>query len=248
MNVSNYIQVLNHIKAHPELWDQGLYSGGKGRHDFIGWAAVFSGESFVDEAIWKVGAKWLGITAGEEDVLCIPHNTIEFFDQYLADYVRANPVSTVEQPTKEKTMVSGKRASNAFRLNVLADVSQVPAGRGRVAKLQEVATKHGISLSAVYHWVRRASGKTAYGRRRRASRAGLSALRERAAHARAALAEKRANGHAVQSVSAGGVGELLKQAYSQAQAEAKTAAEVLVTAQKRLQIARTALEALSGGK
>jgi hypothetical protein len=83
MNIKNCKKVLNHIKKHPETWDQGLYHCTT-RCCFAGHAQIFSGNKFSNSHAVLIDAMcYLDITIEEANYLFSPKRTIEDFDNFL---------------------------------------------------------------------------------------------------------------------------------------------------------------------
>ena len=89
MNKVNFARVLAHIKARPDLWDQGNYQSLTAHPDcprcFVGHAGLFGGyhpDSQLNQMIWETGAEFLCVTREEEDWLCASENTLAHFEAF----------------------------------------------------------------------------------------------------------------------------------------------------------------------
>lgn len=84
MNVERYKQVLAHIKAHPEEWDQENWEGVP--CCFAGHAQRFS-EAAGNRACFttrQVAKWWLKVSSNDADWLFNRERTIKDFEQFLA--------------------------------------------------------------------------------------------------------------------------------------------------------------------
>lgn len=84
MNRENFKKVLDHIKAHPESWDQGQWHSDCGTaHCFAGHAHIMSGNPMWGFA--NVSAmKYLGLTDSEASYLFGMDRKIEDFERVLS--------------------------------------------------------------------------------------------------------------------------------------------------------------------
>lgn len=91
MNIENFKLVLDHIKAHPETWDQEVWHCGT-HHCFAGWAQILSGVSLIEYATPQgedttpqVARKFLDVSQKEADYLFSARRTLWDFEAMLLD-------------------------------------------------------------------------------------------------------------------------------------------------------------------
>jgi hypothetical protein len=82
MNETNYRRVLEHIKAHPETWEQSNWHCGT-QHCIAGWSQIFAGKTPDDFTVRRDARQYLQISVLDADWLFAPHRTIADFDSFL---------------------------------------------------------------------------------------------------------------------------------------------------------------------
>lgn len=98
-------QTLDHIKAHPEEWNQGVWHCGTS-HCFAGLVEVFTtGEDVSSESTWDVAEQALGLTTAEAVLLFDAYNT-------LADLEET--VDSLFGPRQDALFKTGFYRANAY--------------------------------------------------------------------------------------------------------------------------------------
>jgi len=84
MNKENLKAVIDHIKAHPETWDQQTYHCGS-THCLAGHAQIMSGMPENNNCAHRDAREWLGLSDDEADRLFNGNNTIPDLEEFIAN-------------------------------------------------------------------------------------------------------------------------------------------------------------------
>jgi hypothetical protein len=85
MNIANFQLVLNHIKAHPETWDQREWHCDT-THCFAGHAQILAGKP-IDDLAHHDAMEFLDLTIEQAHYLFYKAKRIEDFERFLADAI-----------------------------------------------------------------------------------------------------------------------------------------------------------------
>lgn len=90
-NAALAYKTLDHIKAHPEEWDQTMWHC-KTTHCFGGLVEIFvTGEDMDRESTWDVAAEALGITVVEAAMLFDSENTLMDLEKIIKRIFGSRP-------------------------------------------------------------------------------------------------------------------------------------------------------------